>query len=437
MNDNSMRSAPILRDAVSPYGLASISLALFLIAWLFPPGLYSSVMHERDLLFLEPQTFLFYLLCVAGFAAGFWIVCPKVIPMEVPTLKTRIPGLLFLMLPLLFGMVQVARGFQQAFHNNPSLIEIMINQQAQDLKGVDSNNDMALLMNAAPGLVALIWWTMWRYWQLQLRGWKANAVRFMLVSAVLMATSAAILMVSRNQIMEMVAGMTVLYTLHREAEGRLSWRFIGTVASCLALGVTLLFGLFSFLRGSMSLDAQLNLLLGYSGASYNRLAALILGRLHYPFAGRGVYLSPFLSMNEPLHRIVPLQHVFRWPGFFDEWTSEFGAVERAGLNGSMIFLGTFGFIFCDLGWFTPLWLMGYGIIYGGLWRSVRHSGVVGVLLYPFAAFCVLLWFGTNLLLDSWVIPFIRYALLLLVYEWFTTEKYAPPSFEVSSQPSIL
>jgi len=181
-------------------------------------------------------------------------------------------------------------------------------------------------------------------------------------------------------------------------------------------GVVVLFGLFSFIRGTSSLDAQLTTLLGYSSASYNRLAALIEGSLHYPFSGHGLYLSSFLSFNKTLHQLIPLDQIFHWPGFFEEWTSEFGAVERAGLDNSMVFLSAFGFIFCDLGWFSPLWLLLYGLVYGVVWKEMRRSSIVGIMLYPFFGFCVLLWFGVNLLLDSSIVPFLKYAIFLFFYE---------------------
>lgn len=420
-----MRSVPVLRGAVSPFGLAAYATVLFLLSWVFPPGTYSRVMHEQDLLFLEPTTLVFFLLCVGFFTLGFWIVCPKAVPFCMPQLKTRMPSALFLIGPVLIGLLLVARGFLQLLHENPSLLALILNQQAQELKGTDVDKNVDQLSKAAPGLIALIWWSMWRYWELRPRGGISYVFRALLLGSVVAAVASSIVLVSRNLIMEMFAGMTILYVLHREADGKMSWRFVGTMAAVLVFGVAGLFGLFSFLRGSASLDAQLYMLMGYSTASYNRLAALVIGKLHYPYAGRGLYLSTFISLNDQLHKLIPLDKIFRWPPFFTEWSSEFGAVERTGLNGSMIFLGAFGFIFCDLGWFSPFWLLGYGLVYGYLWRAMRRSSVAGILIYPFAGFCVLFWFGTNLFLDSSIIPFIRYAVLLFVYELLFLKRGVP------------
>jgi hypothetical protein len=408
--------ARIARNLVSPYGLAGISFLIFLFSWLFPPYIYSSVMREKDLLFFSLPTLGFYILCVLAFTIGVWISYPQEIPLSVPKLSARIPPVIFLVLPVLFGLLSVARALQQTFKQTPNLLLLIAAQQASSLKGANTLVTEDQLASAAPVLAGLSWWVIWRFWQLGLKGWRSQIVRFVILVTVLAVVASSVVLVSRNLIMETVAGLGILYVLHREAEGRLSVAFAFRMGSIFFVGIALLFGVFSFIRGTSSLDSQLELLLGYSSASYNRLAALGEGSLHYPFAGHGLYLSSFLSFNKTLHRLIPLDQMFHWPGFFEEWTSEFGAVERSGLNGSMVFLSAFGFIFCDLGWLSPLWLLMYGLFYGVVWRVMRRSSVLGIVLYPFFGFCVLFWFGTNLLLDSALIPILKYGIILFFYE---------------------
>ena len=59
---------------VSPMGLAMLAFLLFLLAWLFPPDIYSEYMQERDLMFLDPRAMLFFLLCIGGFWLGQWLL---------------------------------------------------------------------------------------------------------------------------------------------------------------------------------------------------------------------------------------------------------------------------------------------------------------------------------------------------------------------------
>jgi hypothetical protein len=407
----------ILGNLVSPYGLASISFLIFLFSWLFPPSIYRWVMGERDIVFLNAPTFLFYVLCVAGFTFGVWISYPQQVPFSTPKLSTRVPPVAFLLLPLLAGLLIAIMDMLQTLRESPDLLLLLAAQQATDLKGANAVVVQGHLASSAPPLAALSWWALWRFWQFSMTGWRAHVVRCAILFAILVIIGSSVLLISRNLIMESLVGIGLLLVLHRQAEGRLTLAFATRIGVIFIAGIVLLFGIFSFLRGTNSLEAQLYLLLGYSAASYNRLAAVVMGSLHYPFAGHGLYLSSFASFNDAFHRLIPLDRIFHWPNFFEEWTSEFGAVERAGLNGSLVFLGAFGFIFCDLGWLSPFWLLLYGLIYGIVWRAMRRSSTFGVVCYPFFGFCILFWFGTNLLLDSSLVPFLKYTVYLFVYEW--------------------
>jgi hypothetical protein len=405
-----------LRNFASPYGLAGISFFVFFIAWLMPPSIYSPVMSERDILFLNPPTFFFYTLCVLGFIFGVWITYPREVPLYVPRLSPRIPATLFLVLPLLAGLLMTTGAILQMFKQVPNLLVLIAAQQGQSIKGgilLDAQDHLAV---TAPILVGLSWWALWRFWQLSLTGWRAWCVRLMLLTTILAIVGSSVLLVFRFPIMETIAGIFLLYLLHREAEGRLSWTVIAGMCGIFVTGLIVLFGAFAFIRGTSSLDMQFQLLIGYTIASYNRLAALITGTLHYSYSGRGIRLSDFVAFNKTFHHLLPVDRIFNWPSERDFWTLEFGNVERAGLNGGLIWPGAFGYIFSDLGWFSPLWLILYGMAYGVAWKAMRSSSAAGVFIYPYFGFCVLFWVGSNMLLASSLVPFVKYAIYLTIYE---------------------
>src|SRR5258708_32835749 len=91
----------VIRNIVSPYGLAMISYAFFLFACLIPPSIYSYYMMEPDLMFLDPATILFYTLCVASFVAGVclvtWLFPSSYVYRKC---KTRLSPTFFLLAPL-------------------------------------------------------------------------------------------------------------------------------------------------------------------------------------------------------------------------------------------------------------------------------------------------------------------------------------------------
>ncbi len=60
----------ILRNLISPYGLAMASSCLFLFAWVFPPGIYTRYILEPDLLHYNVAVLVFFAICVAAFLCG-------------------------------------------------------------------------------------------------------------------------------------------------------------------------------------------------------------------------------------------------------------------------------------------------------------------------------------------------------------------------------
>jgi hypothetical protein len=146
------------------------------------------------------------------------------------------------------------------------------------------------------------------------------------------------------------------------------------------------------------------------------------GVLRYPFAGRGLYLSSFAAYNHTFNRILPLRTMMNWPDYVEVWGAEFGAIDRAGLDGGAIWSGAFGYIFSDLGWFSVPFVFGYGLLYGVVWNWIKRGKVVGIVLYPCFGFCVLFWLGSNFLLDSQPALLLVAAMALAAYECVLVKK---------------
>jgi hypothetical protein len=180
-------------------------------------------------------------------------------------------------------------------------------------------------------------------------------------------------------------------------------------------GLCFVFLLFSSIRGSDP-DVFVRDLCAYTLSGYNRIAAIVHGRLHYPHAGHGVYVLNFIAFNNRLNSVIPLREIFRWPAFLDVWQSEFSATWSAGLNGLAIYSGAFGYMFAELSWFSPLLTFTYGLMYGWVWIMLKRGATIGIVLYPWFAFCILFWFGTNYLLDNKGFVLLLIALALAGYE---------------------
>ena len=224
------------------------------------------------------------------------------------------------------------------------------------------------------------------------------------------------LLVKRGEVMVVVSGMVIVSVLVRQRDGKLTSAFVWRVIFIACVAVIVIFAGFAVIRGGKTLDYMVGAFAGYTISSYNRMAAMLAGILHYPFAGRGLYISAFASFNQTFNDLTHLSRIMGWPSFDAVWRSEFDAVSTAGLDGNLIWAGTFGYIFEDFGWFSPLVLFAYGLITGWCWRSLKLGRIAGVVFYPWCAYCILFWFGTNYMLDSKAVDLVLIVLFLATYE---------------------
>jgi len=402
---------------LSPYGLAVVSFTFFTLVWMLPPGIYSTYLEERDFLFLDPASMLLYLLCVGAFMGGLAAIDSFFPSCFAPltSIKTRLPGPAFLLLPIAIASAFTLASIALLLQGNPTLVGLILLEQGSQIKDtLDVRQPLGL---SSMWLLGVCWWAMWRYRQVEiLSRWWRWIVGFSTAMGILLVLVSASLKLARGELIPVGAGCALLYLVQRIGEGRWSTRTLVRAAAVLALGVVALFTLMSLARGSEDLDSFVGALLAYTVSSYNRLAALVNGRLHYPYTGTGLYLSSFLSFNTSLNSVLPISKLMHWPSYADMWDSQFAATWQAGLDGTRIWSGAFGYIFADCGWFTPLVLFVYGLLCGWIWRSIKLGHLLGIILYPWCGFCILFWFGTNALLDTKLIVFLMVALVLAGYE---------------------
>jgi len=408
----------IASNAISPTGLATASFLFFLLAWTFPPSIYERVIGEPDLMFFDPTLLLFVLLCVGAFVAGV-ATSEFLTPLSGwsrPRLKTRIPPLLFLLIPLMIGTALTVYSCILLLNNNEYLLEVLLAAEGSMLK-----NEGALQTEGAHGLASvslmgISWWAIWRCRQVDLSGWQRAVVWLIVAIATVSMMASALLKFGRGEFIPIVVGIALLILLHKNSQGRLSMAYLRRAVLVFVLFVVFSFVGFSLLRSSSGMERAGEDLMGYTIASYNRSAAILSGRLRYPFSGRGVYLSAFVAFNDSFNKIVPVAHYLDWPDDETLFRSEFSAISKAGLNGFLIWSGTFGYLFSDVGWFTPFVLFVYGFLTATVWRWFQLGRISGIVLYPWFAFCILYWFGTNFLFDTKVVVLASDALLLGLYE---------------------
>lgn len=412
-----------LRDAVihniaSPYAMTAAALLLFLFAFFFPPALYSSYIQEPDFMFLDPASLLFVFLCAAGFLIGLGAI-EALFPVRAyrqEKKKTRISPMWFILVPLVAGTALTVLSIVLLIRSNDYLLQLLVTAEGDQIKsvgGIELDGTMTL---STPALMGIVWWALWRKDQLDIHGWRRSAVNLGILLAILGMTASATLRLARGDLMPILAGIAILFLMRRLIAERLTPASVLKFTAIFWGAIVLLFISISMLRGLADPNSLIGDLLGYTVASYNRLAAILNGGLRYPFSGRGLYISGFVSFNRTFNNLFHLNRIFDWPDFDTAFRSEFGAVTNAGLNGQLIWSGAFGYIFSDLKWLAPLMLFIHGLITGWAWRALKLGKTAGIILYPWCAFCVLFWFGTNYLFDPRAFVLLLDVMVLGLYE---------------------
>ncbi|HEY0797051.1 MAG TPA: hypothetical protein VGD64_14865 [Acidisarcina sp.] len=399
------------RNLISPYGLAFVSYALFLTAWVAPPALFLDYIGEPDLLYLNLTVFLFYSACVVCFMAGVWIFEHFCDSRKVPVLDLSCNSpLSFLLIPLAISTTLCIASVVVLNGNVSNVVELLFSQQGALLKlanasGQAEEGSWGYVITFQTGM---LWWAYFRSKRLIGGGASQRIFSLALAVATIVAVITALIKVDRTNLIPILAGMLVILLYYKLAgkEVRMPRVAVITLAT-----VALIVGSFvgvSYIRGASNAGILVAGVFGYTATSYNRLAAEISGLLHYSFGGRGIYLSTFLSYNNTINRIIPFNELMGSPTARGVYFSEFSSIAAGGLNPGFNWSGAFGYIFADLGWWTPIYLLAVGIFNGYLWRQFRRQSIAGIILYPWAAFSILFWFGWNVLFD------LRFALLAVV-----------------------
>ena len=393
-----------------------ISSVVFLIAWVFPPSIYSRIIDEPDLMFFNLEEAFFYVLCVGAFLLGvylFDIYIPSG-PLIDKQTKPGISPTAFVLAPVLLALVLNTLSLISVLREGV-LLPLLLSGEGAEVK--ETTGAEGSLVLSATCLSGVVWWAIWRSQQLQVKGNSRRMTQAILCVAVLFAVLSAVLFLNRGVLFSALVGSVIIALTRGLLTGAIGGKVILKTSVILCPLVIVVFVLVSALRGADTSDAIASDLAGYTIASYNRLAGLLSGTLRYPYAGTGVYLSGFLTYNNLFNRIIPVREMLGWPSLYDVFKSEFWAVWRANLNGNLIWSGTFGYIYSDLGWFSPGFLFLYGLLYGLIWRAVRIGQAFGVVLYPWFAVCILFWVGLNYLLDTICAVLVIDSLALLAYDF--------------------
>ncbi|MEN5118111.1 hypothetical protein ABE488_12370 [Luteimonas sp. TWI662] len=369
-------------------------------------------MGERSDMFLDPLTLVFFITCVVSFLLGSISLSPRrqiVRSSPHPALsRTKIAAPLILAVGLNLLSITIF------LKSNPSFLTGWLEDAYTAKKELDVAGG---LTEALPLLYAICCWALWRLLEREdFNGRPDYVLRALIGIGMLVATFTAVAKVARYDLMPGISGFFITYFIFKTNNG--SKPFLSYLLSLGRFAVVIVsaFLLFSWLRGGDERSALFQDLMGYTGASYNRLAALLNGDITFPHAGSGTYAFRFLSHIPFIHRWIDLGDIFGIPQSSDVWASEFGAVHQAGLDGRYIWVSAFGYVFSDLGFLVFPYFFAIGVIAKFSWRSIRSGNTFGLFLYPWMAFSVLFWFGSHYFVYSRVLTLLGGAIVIFLYE---------------------
>ncbi len=408
-----------IRNIVSPYGLAILSYLVFLFAWAFPPGLYMQYVNEPDLMFLEPLTFIFFTLCLLAFLAGArasrFFVSPAR-PSALGNVSVRSP-LFYLLPPLMFAAL-FAGIYLVKMGGKINFVSLLAAQQGNAIKVAGASGQLSegRWDEAVPLLTVVLWWSLFRALQLRLKGFVKAVFIVVFLLSVVLGVTIGVVTVNRVNLMPIVLGTIIVYFYPRTRIANTKVVRLALTAFLGSVTAVATFLFLSFLRGAMGLNLLITGLLGYTVVSYNRMAALLTGVMHFAYEGRCVYLSPFLLNDEKTNYLFHFAEHFGWPSGLTLWQTEFSSTSAAGLNPTFIWAGAFGYVYSDLGWFAPLYWVLVGVLAGCLWARFTSGRSVGLVLYPWMAFSILMWCGPNFIFRTNFVQYCEFAVILHVYD---------------------
>lgn len=369
-------------------------------------------------MFGDVVALVFYTVCVGSFFLGLLCV-EKHNPIRLGqyerSILPRFSPTVFLLLPLSAALALNLVSIYMLITNNPLLLMLLFAGQGSELKEMVETKDT--LGSATTMLMGIVWWAWWRYGQFSFSSLAGRIlVPFVLILSSLSLVASAVLKFGRYELMPVIIGLALVFLLHKIVVYKVTFGWLFRRGLLIVIGVIGIFMLFSLARGEIGLSENVATLLGYSLASYNRLSALLNGSMDYPYAGKGVYLFSFVGDSGMLNKLYPFKSLLNFPDFFNVYLSEFSATWSAGLNGKYMWAGTFGYVFAELGWFSPVYVVILGVLYGLVWRAFKMERAFGLVLYPWFAFNILFWVGSNMLLDSRIVALLITALVLGTYE---------------------
>lgn len=388
---------------LSPYFLILYQLFLLIFSITLNPVIYTYYIDEPNLMYKNASMFLLVMLDIFSFSIGVFL------SYMLPLLKTvnlgkfiYIPKKSYYIIPLIIPQIMVILFILKFLKDNWNYLDlILIN--ATVYKNVKKVNFFYFSIFI---LIGALFWVIKRK-----KHTESNFLQLLIMISIVEVIISSILMVDRALIIPFIIGLFVIYYSNCRKLGIKKLLFTFSI-----IGVVFItYGYFrqgmpEFHDASYLLTRQV---LGYTFASYNRLAALLNGDLTYYYAKTGYYLFPFLAHVPLLHYILPNVYGVTPK---EVWLQEFNDIVNSPLVPEFIWSTIYGYIFSVLGWFSPIFFAFVGILTGYMWRNFHRNKTLGIIMYPWIYACIILLFAGNIIFFPHFIALLYSFMFIIFWE---------------------
>ncbi len=403
--------------AISPVGMVIVAF-LFLVGSTFvSPESYQVVLKEPNLMHMNGKLIGFIALTCLAFLAGFFMMGGNSGNSRFLRSGTATENVnkLYHVYPLLAAAALNLYSVMIMLKNTPGLIGFVLSANGNTAKQViDTTGGMA---GAQPLLIAMIWWAMGKHMvvfpNLKTTGAKVSAA--LIGGGLCLAVLISVLKVARYEVIPLLVGSLIVYLVMSARRGTLNARKLTTIGVSSIAAVVTIFIAFSLLRGNTSEGVEQNLY-GYGPTAVNHLAAVIDGRLRFPYAGTGTYTFEFLSRAPFLYKFINFQALLGLPDPVMVFDSEFDATRQAGLNAAYNWVTALGYYYMDLGpWYYPFFVL-LGALSCIFWKHALKGQTLGLVMYPFMAGTILLWMTSNAFTRAQLMTYLMMVAALAIYD---------------------
>lgn len=392
---------------LNPWTLATLVTSLGLLSTLIVPDFYRDVLREEDLMYAYLPLWGYVVGCLSAFI-GLGTIAQKLFSRVLSVRKvSRASARRDWQAAVVLLVVAIIANLASVIILNSTLgignlIGQALNGNAASARLDVSDSIASGKFGWLPAFSVPV--ILWSYWVLLSQKGVLRRQWLLWATCIVVYLISSILSLTRGPIFDLILNLFLIYfaNRYRDARFRIGRILRFGIVAALLLGVFFL-GVNQLRVGNNQSRQQGNAaaesLLGYSAASYNRLAAVMQGRLVYPNTRSGFYTTqgfwdtPVISSS--IYQFGREQGVMLPEDARSNWLAQFAQVRLAGLRPDYIWSTAFGFAFSDWGYGGIVYFGIIGFVTGAIYVSFRRRRVLGIVMYPYL-FGSILGLGTAL-----------------------------------------